>query len=210
MARKRQATRTLLQGITSRFNTANERLQLFGSAIEERPDGVVPNAGARRGGLPTALNADTFAAEIGLIVAADATVALNGLHQRQTVTLDEAEEESRQIDHLVQIFSDLSAQIPRTRQHFGSLWHSTQQTNNDINPPSTLSGFRVWNSNCAAGYRSLNTAFVQLNNNLLSFARNLRRQGGTLPFVTTHGGRSGERYSPTGLLSNVPDIANTR
>lgn len=211
IARRREAARELLRGLTGRFNRVDERLQSFASAIGGRPNGVVPNSSARRAALPTTLDADTFAEEIGFTVAAEAVQALDTLLQRETVTPEQAEEESRQIDQLGDLFSTLSANIPPpgARRHLRNLLRSTQQNKNDINPPSTLSDFRRWRDACEAAHGPLDRAIRQLQNHaLIPFARTMRQQGGTLPYVTTHIGGRGERYTPTGLLSNVPNISN--
>ncbi len=207
IARRREAARRLLQGLTSRFSRVDKTLQSFAEAIAGRPNGVVPNSSASR--LPTTLDADTFAQEIGFTVAADAVVDLNRLLQRETVTPEQAEEESRQIDQLRRLFSVLSANIPppNARRHLRNLRRSTQQNKNNINPPATLSDFRRWRDACVDAHGPLDQAIRQLQNSgLIPFARSMRQQGGTLPFVTTHIGGRGERFSPTGLLSNVPDI----
>jgi hypothetical protein len=196
--------------MTGRFNVVDERLQAFASAIGGRPNGVVPNSSARRAALPTTLDADTFAEGIGFTVAAEAVQALDTLLQRETVTPEQAEEESRLIDELGDLFSTLSANIPPpgARRHLRNLLRSTQQNRNDIDP-SSLPDFRRWRGACEAAHGPLDRAIRQLMNNvLIPFARTMRQEGGTLPFVTTHIGGRGESYSPTGRLSNVPNIFN--
>ncbi|WP_020588531.1 DUF4157 domain-containing protein [Desulfobacter curvatus] len=208
IARRRESARRLLGGMTGQFNRVDERLQSFASAIGGRPNGVVPNSSARQ--LPTTLDADTFAQEIGFTVAAEAVVALNRLLQRETVTPEQAEAESRQIDQLESLFSDLSENIPPpgARRHLRDLLRSTQQNRNDINP-RILPDFRRWKNACQQAHGPLDLAIRQLMNNvLIPFARTMRQQGGTLPFVTTHIGGRGESYSSTGLLSNVPNISD--
>lgn len=211
LARRRESARELLRGLTERFNSVDETLTAFETAIMSRPDGVVPNRRLERAGYPTTLDADTYAEEIGLTDAANAVEELNTLLQRETVSFEEGVEESRQIDELGGLFSTLSANIPPpgARQHLRNLRRSTEQNKNDINPPSTRSDFIRWRDVCVAAHNSLDLAIRQLQNHgLMPFARTMRQQGGTLPFVTSHIGGSGESYSPTGSLSNVPNIFN--
>ncbi len=206
IARRREAARELLRGMTVRFNRVDERLQAFASAIGGRPNGVVPNSSA----LPTTLDADTFAQRIGFTDAAEAVVTLNRLLQRETVTPEQVEEESRLIDELGILFSELSANIPPpgARRHLRNLLRSTQQNRNDIDP-SSLRDFRRWRDACMAAHGPLELAIRQLQNHaLIPFARTMRQEGGTLPYVTTHSGGGGERYTPTGLLSHVPNISD--
>ncbi|WP_375584850.1 hypothetical protein [Cyclobacterium xiamenense] len=211
LARRRESARELLSRLTERFNRVDETLRAFETAIMGRPDGVVPNRRLERAGYPTTLDADAYAEEIGLTDAANAVEELNTLLQRETVSFEEGVEESRQIDELGILFSILSANIPPpgTRQHLRNLQRSTQENKNDINPPSTRSDFIRWRDVCAAAHELLDLAIRQLQNHgLLPFARTMRQQGGTLPYVTSHIGGSGESYSSTGMLENVPDISN--
>ncbi len=210
VTRRREAARQLLRGLTGRFDRVDERLRAFASAIGGRPNGVVPNSSALTAGLPTTLDADSYAEEIGFTAAAEAVVTLNRLLQRETVTPEQAEEESRLIDELGDLFSTLSANIPPPgiRRHLRNLLRSTQQNRNDIDP-SSLPDFRRWRNACEEAHGPLDLAIRQLQNHaLIPFARTMRQQGGALPYVTTHIGGRGERYSPTGLLSNVPNISN--
>lgn len=207
IVRRRESAREMLQGLNGRFGSVYASLQAFATAIGGRPIGVVPNARLRLAGYPTTINADTYAEEIGFTDAANAVEALDTLLQRETVTHEQAEEESRQIEELADFFSILSANIPGARRHFGGLRRSSRRNLNDVDPES-LSDFSRWRQTCLDTHGPLNRSFVQLNNRILPFAGNLRREGGTLPFVTTHIGGRGERYTPTGLLSNVPNISN--
>lgn len=207
LARRREAVKRLMQGLKDRFDRADELLQAFATAMNSRPDGVVPNRRSTRHRMPTELVAGTYASAIGFTDAQEAVEALDGLLQRETVTPEQADEESAHIDGLARLFTTLSGNIPGAREHFRRLRRSTRQRNNDVNPPSTRADRIDWENRCSDAHGPLNRAFAQLNNSLLHFARNLRRQGGALPFVTTHIGSRGERFSPTGRLSSVPGIA---